>query len=388
MNIKENNRIEHLDVIANKLGDTIPKSHGHIKLSVIIPAKNESAGILNTLIALKNQKGICHLNYAFKNYEVFVLCHNCTDDTYGVCEKFSAEHPDFNLYPLVLNSSVATTVGAARRILMNIASKRLTFDDGLIVSTDADTIPDAYWLYNLDHYLSTHIAMVCGLINVNHEGLKKQASRYLASKDAYLLLKAKLESIMLPNPKDPWPRHAYNWGPNLALKKYVYNAVGGIKPLHFLEDVDLYNRVYSAGFSIRHCMNTTVHTSVRTDSRCDEGFGAELKVWSDYDDVDYNVESLDKLICRYKIYHLIAEYYQFPNQKILTAIHDLSYIEIEKIRDLFNRCERQEAMVIKIQELLNSSQEWNVLFPNINVDEACGKLTQHFEFLENTTSST
>src|SRR5690606_9971523 len=211
-----------------------------------------------------------------------------------------------------LFSEIADTVGAARRVLMNIAANRLLQDNGLIISTDADTIPDKNWLVNVYGYLEKDISLICGYIKSDYTKLVPQASAYLKAKDDYLLLKARLETEFLPSIHDPWPRHSFHWGPNMAIKKSVYKAIGGIQPLHFLEDVSLFNSVISKGYKVRHCMDTQVTTSTRIKPRCNEGFGAELRVWTEYEGVAYNVEGLEKLKCRYGIYRDIKEFYISP----------------------------------------------------------------------------
>lgn len=52
--------------------------------SLVIPAYNESSRILPTL---KNYDSF--LKKKFKRYEIIVVCNNCTDDTFSVCQKFA-----------------------------------------------------------------------------------------------------------------------------------------------------------------------------------------------------------------------------------------------------------------------------------------------------------
>ncbi|WP_026449476.1 glycosyltransferase [Aequorivita capsosiphonis] len=376
--IQEKNKIDYIDQLSNEIAKNLSVPGKHLTMGVIIPAKNESETILETLTSLKIQEDHNSVLIDKEFYEVLILCHNCNDNTFEICTKFSKENSDINLHILELNSEVANTVGAARRVLMNIASSRLN-RNGLIISTDADTIPDKKWLFNLSHYINQDISLICGLINVNLQNLAPQTQKYLAAKDEYLLLKARFESEILPNEFDPWPRHSYNWGPNLAIRNQVYKAVGGINPLHFLEDVDLYNRVVSSGFKIRHCINSKVKTSTRIDSRCTEGFGAELRVWTDFEGVAYNVEGLDKLKSRYKIYNQIKDYFNNPSEVLLKNLCETAFIDKSQLLKMFHESSIPDSMIIKMEKYLNNCETWKTHFPNIGVVEACRELNEYFE---------
>ena len=370
-------QIELIDSISITLSNELPPPHQDLNLVVIIPAKNEAEEIEKTLSAHINQKTRENEIVSSSTYEIIVLCHNCTDTTYATCQQFSEAHPQSNIHVLILNSEIANTVGAARRVLMNMASARLGNNHGIIASTDADTVPDTYWLSTLKSYITKNVDLVCGLINVDYKVIEGQALTYLRAKDNYLMLQAQLESKILPDPHDPWPRHNYNWGPNLAIKKHVYQSVGGIAPLPFLEDVDLFNKVVEKGYVVKHCMDTIVTTSVRINSRCEEGFGAELKVWTENDGIPYRVEGLHKLNSRFEIYGLIKQYYEKPSQETLVKISKLSQLKKKDIALLLSQFDRYETMMIYMKKHLNSSSIWNSFYPNICVIEACQELNQH-----------
>lgn len=371
-------KITKLDLISKKLGKNLPKANASLKMAIIIPAKNEATGIVETLQAIVNQRALKNTFFNNAFFEVLVLCHNCSDNTYDKCLEFSKAHPGLNLYPIILNSTVADNVGAARRILMNIASERLQDSNGFIISTDADTIPHKKWLFHIEKYQNTAVSLICGFISVNLNNVSGQTRVYLSAKDEYLLLKSKLEDKLLPNPNDPWPRHNYHWGPNMAIKRHAYKAIGGISPLHFLEDVDMYNKVVSKGLVVRHCLKTKVTTSTRIESRCDEGFGAELRVWTQYYGVAYNVEGLEKLLNRYSIYHLIKMLYKSSSLEIFEKISELAHINIALLKIMFEESEQSESLIIKIENFLNNSESWNQAFPNVGVLHACSEIKQYF----------
>lgn len=367
------------DHISKEMAKALPAANSNLEMVVIIPAKDEAQHIKLTLESFKKQ--LCPNGKLFDNsrFEILVLCHNCSDSTQEEVERFFLTNGELNGYALSLNSDVANTVGAARRILMNIASDRIRQDNGLIISTDADTKPDEYWLYHLAGYLNLDVGLICGLILSDSNELSIQARNYLIAKDEYLLLKSRLESLLLPNPNDPWPRHGYHWGPNIAIKKGVYKAIGGIRPLHFLEDVDLYNRVVSEGFVARHCLNSTVITSTRIQSKCPEGFGAELRDWTYIEGVSYNVEGLQKLLLRFQIYIMIKRYFLSKSNSVFNRIAKLSLLDPNDLRILLESSPRVECLVLKMEAVLNKSEKWNATYPNTDVFKTCEDLKEYLK---------
>lgn len=63
--------------------------HYHDKVSILIPARNEEADILELLVSIKNQD--------YSNYEVIVLDDNSDDNTYEVVENFCLTNPQYKV---------------------------------------------------------------------------------------------------------------------------------------------------------------------------------------------------------------------------------------------------------------------------------------------------
>ena len=379
---EERERLKFIDEISEDIGKTLPPPDTLLKMVVIIPAKDEAHQIEYTLESLSKQSAPDNSPICNKSFEVLVLCHNCTDDTFGKVANFLDKNPRINGHVLNLNSDTANTVGAARRVLMNIAFHRLSKKNGLIISTDADTVPHPHWLYNLNRYVDSDIDFICGKILPNYENLEPQALRLLLAKDEYLHLKSELGSIIFPNPNDPWPKHEYHWGPNIAIKKYVYGALGGIRPLHFLEDVDLYNRAVGNGYKVRHCNDTLVTTSTRIESRCTEGFGAELKDWTTIPGVSYKVEGLQKLLLRFEIYGLIRKLFLSYSERTISELSQMSMMKRLELKALYKNSVRPESVLIAMEEHLNKCEAWNYQNPNTCVFIACEELKTYISFIK------
>ena len=117
---------------------------------VVIPARNEANHLEQALNALRNQRQRNGVSVSMATYEVLLLLNNCTDDSAAVAQAYQQRHPDFPLRLAVVHLPAdKANVGTARRMLMDAACQRLLQvgrPDGIIASTDADTIVDAYWI--------------------------------------------------------------------------------------------------------------------------------------------------------------------------------------------------------------------------------------------------
>ena len=373
------NSIQAIDEIGVSLGKKLPPASPQLQIAITIPAKNEENYIFRTLNALKDQITKDGIFVDKSLYEVIVLCHECNDSTFSICSRFSKIHPEFHLHVLELDAAVVNNVGAARRVLMNIAADRLTAPNGLIATTDADTVAQLDWVQHLLNFSDLEVDMVCGLIKVDAHNLTGSAKKTLMAKQRYWVLRTKLEARLFPNPNDPWPKHAHNSGPNLAVKKHCYKTIGGMPPLGFLEDIALYDAVASHGFVIRHSNDCVVTTSCRLNARAPWGFASELRDWGEDSEVTYKVEGLEKLLYKFGVFKKIATYYEYPSQKILKTISERSFIDLEILLKLYRSSPCAQAMVVRVDRNLDTNKLWNMAYPNKEVATSLGELKGYFE---------
>ncbi|MFP3985877.1 MAG: glycosyltransferase [Candidatus Bathyarchaeia archaeon] len=92
----------------------------HPRFSILIPARNEERVIENILGDLLAQ--------TYENFEVFVVCHNCTDGTFGKAEEYAKR--DQRIRPLLLSGK------EGKAVALNYGAKHATGD--IIVVFDAD----------------------------------------------------------------------------------------------------------------------------------------------------------------------------------------------------------------------------------------------------------
>jgi len=344
------------------------------KVVVTIPAHNEEQLIAKCLESLAGQRTVFGGKVDESDFEILVLCHKCTDNTLAVCRDFKRHHKHLNLIVLETNGPAVNNVGAVRRILMRIARSRISSSQGYIAMTDADTVVHPYWMANLLGYMASGYGLVCGRIHIDLEGVDEQAKRTLVCKRRYDELRMLLESRFVRYESDPAPRHSDNSGPNMAVRADVYDRVGGMPPIGFCEDVAFYDAVIRGGYKVRHCPLTIVTTSGRIDPRAPWGFGAELSGWGGSEENVCEVEGLDALLERFRIYQLLHDYLNAPKGFGLSEIAYLSGIELPDIQSYVDELGSARAILHALEKRLDTLDSWRRRYPKVGVFQACPAL--------------
>ena len=128
-------RVE-FDIKVERLGE----GENAPRVVVAIPVKDEAERIGLCLEALALQADV-----AFEDIAVVLLLNNCTDGTADQVREMAPLLPfRLELHAVNLPSSHANA-GWARKLAMD-AAERLVASDGLILTTDADTLADEDWI--------------------------------------------------------------------------------------------------------------------------------------------------------------------------------------------------------------------------------------------------
>lgn len=287
------------------------KPHPSLKISVIIPVKNEESNIINTLDALRLQCDKDGKELDKSIYEVLILANNCTDKTSKVVNSYQSDHKNFNLQIAEIEFSKENAhVGMARRILMDEAYERfneINHLDGVIASTDGDSEVDKQWLYHILAEMSKGNDVVGGRIiprdtpalsKIHH--LRDVSYRYYLSR---------LESIIDPLEADPWPRHFQCYGPSLAVTCKIYEKAGRIPPIPFLEDEEFRKALCRIDANVRKSPFVKVYTSSRLIGKVEFGFSIQLQHWGTMtlENKQQHVESLSSSIKKMKLKNMLRQ---------------------------------------------------------------------------------
>ena len=272
------------DLCATRLRQQLPSPHAGLRVSVIIPAKNEAANLPATLAALAAQTDLHGHPLPPHSFEVIVLANNCTDATAAVLREQARRRPQLALHAAGLRLPAPQAhVGRARRLLMDEACARLEAvgqPGGIIASTDADTCVAPTWLAAIQAEIATGADAVGGRIFTEATGPELRPLRRIQVRDAaYRQLCARLEDLLDPTPADPWPRHHQHFGASLALTAHAYRRVGGLPEVRFLEDEALCQALRRHDLSVRHSPQVQVLTSARQQGRVEVGLSWQLRAW-------------------------------------------------------------------------------------------------------------
>ncbi|WP_236648651.1 MULTISPECIES: glycosyltransferase [Spirosoma] len=262
------------------LFDSPPSSS--LKISVVVPVRNEAHHLTDTLDALRNQQNASGQAINPIIFEVLLLANNCTDCSYDVARRYQQQHPDF---PLLIEQitlpPARANIGTVRRLLMDAACRRLTTvgnSNGIIASTDGDTVVDSQWIYYTLCEIENGSDAVGGRILTRPDG---SAVRLFHLRDVmYRTLVAQVEARLDPHPHDPWPRHFQHFGASIAVTCRMYRQAGGLPEKPFLEDEAFYRAMLRTDAKVRKSPNVRVFTSTRTQGQVEIGFSEQLRYWA------------------------------------------------------------------------------------------------------------
>jgi glycosyltransferase involved in cell wall biosynthesis len=270
---------------------SLPPPHPAIRISVVVPARNEKALIGSCLAALAKQEGI-----SAQEYEVLLVLDHCTDTTEARALEVAAEHPDLRLHLL---EGPGRGAGHARRAGMEEAYDRLMSSgrpDGLIASTDADTVVAPDWLSAQLQASSCGARAIGGRIELRDDGDLPQGVAGWHAKQGRIRqreLLAGLGSADAPLGTEHWQFS----GASLALTAAAYAEIGGLEPRAALEDEYLERALSRCGIPIERPLSVRVTTSARLVGRANRGLARDLALASwvhdnTYDARDFTPENL------------------------------------------------------------------------------------------------
>ena len=261
--------------------------HRACRLCVTIPVYNEEADIAQTLAALQAQVDLHGQPLDPELYEVLILANNCTDGTGEIVRRFAARHPGLRLHLIeILLSPPNAHVGAARRLVMDEALRRLEGlgrRRGVIAATDGDTRVRPHWVAASLAEFARGVDAVGGRILASPEqveALEPGTRIYYRLDGAYRTLKAAYETILDPNPANPWPRHHHCFGASLAVTAETYRRAGGLPVVRCLEDMAFTDALERLGARVRQSPAVNVLTSLRVSGRVDVGLSWTLSQWT------------------------------------------------------------------------------------------------------------
>jgi poly-beta-1,6-N-acetyl-D-glucosamine synthase len=195
-----------------------------IRVSIIIPARNEEKNIGKLLQAIINQQHVQKIDW-----EIIVVNDNSTDKTEAVVNSFN--NKNIHCIPLQVNNAQAGHKKLAITQAISLAK------GNIIITTDADCLPEANWLSSLHPYLQRDkMAAVAAPV-------------YFFSENTFINIFQQLDFLILQGltavaVHNKW--FAMANGANFAFSKAVFEQVNGYddnKHLSSGDDVFLLQKI-------------------------------------------------------------------------------------------------------------------------------------------------
>jgi Glycosyl transferase family 2 len=237
---------------------------------VAIPVCNEEAAIGPCLAALFAQTE--------PPDHILLLLNNCTDGTEDAARAMARASPSalrIVTRKLPLRQSSA---GIARGLAIGLAAS-LAGPGGAVLTTDADGRVPPDWVARNLAGLRGGADFVCGMATIDPEderALRPELVEDDAREACYTRLLDEIDSVIDPNPDDPWPRHTQHSGASIAFSVAALRAIGGVPRVAIGEDRALIEAALQHDARIRHDPKIDVVVSGRMVGRAAGGMAATI----------------------------------------------------------------------------------------------------------------
>ena len=224
-----------------------------VSITVCVPARNEAALLPRLLDALSAQRGE-------HTFTLCLLLDTCTDASEAMVRARAGSLPFGTTIATAF--SAKPNAGRARRQAMNLGLSLVTGERPIIISTDADTVPDPQWLSANRRALDR--------ADISAGSIERIGGQPCATQDrieAYLDALYALRRVIDPVPWEATDTHHYTSAASLAFRAEAYRSLGGFAPIGHGEDGQIVDAAHRAGMRVRHDAAIRVQTSARRDGR-------------------------------------------------------------------------------------------------------------------------
>lgn len=233
------------------------------RIAICVPVRDEASSLPGLFEAVER------LNRTDLDLRLCLLLDSCRDESAVVARDYG----DRGSVPVWLEriEQVEANVGRARHAAMLLGIAALD-RAGLLLSTDADSVPDVEWLQ----------AMVAGSCNAEIVAGKvvRTVTRTHTLQDrveSYYDRLHAMRRICDPVAWEATVTHPYSSGANLGLSADNYALLGGFQPLPTGEDARLVDDAARAGMRVRRDAASVVYTSDRRLGRVRDGLAGSLR---------------------------------------------------------------------------------------------------------------
>jgi glycosyltransferase involved in cell wall biosynthesis len=270
---------------------TLSPPEPSLRAVVVVPARDEQQRIAACIAALGGQRDV-----PGEQYEVIVILDGCTDATAEIACDAASETRGLRLHQVALDSPQG--VGRARRLGMDLACERLLSlgrTDGLIASTDADSVVAPDWLCTQLELLGAGAEAIGGRIELDSEEARRLTPEAVATRDRAIAPRTQ-RALKLSSSPELVEHHQFS-GASLALTAAAYARCGGLPVRAALEDEALEHALAGQGVAIHRSGRVRVRTSARKSGRAPRGLARDLasadwRARRTYDGGEFTLERL------------------------------------------------------------------------------------------------
>lgn len=198
------------------------------------------------------------------------MLDGCTDDSLRLVHDYRAR--DMRVVLVEEAAASRANAGRARHRAMMLGLSALGDDDGLLLTTDADSRPTTQWLVAMTSALR-HADVVAGRIARAGRLASPVQDRVETYYDALFALRRRLD----PVPWEAQATHHHAGGANIGLHAGAYRALGGFAPVASGEDGRLIDDAARLGLRVRRDAASLVYTSDRREGRAPGGLASALR---------------------------------------------------------------------------------------------------------------
>jgi glycosyltransferase involved in cell wall biosynthesis len=294
------------------------------KSVVAIPVRDEADRIGPCLAALNAQ--------IHRPDAVVLLLNNCTDETETIARGM-APHLGFRLDVVRRNLPAAwANAGHARGLAMQRAAE-LAGEQGILLTTDADSIAPPDWALRSLRALDKRADIVCGRAAIDPREAA-MIPAHLHEDDArecrLIALLDTLAWTLDPEWHDPPPRHTEASGASLAVRVDAYRRVGGIPAIPTGEDRAFVRALWMMDARVRHDPAIEVVVSGRIIGRAEGGMADAIQRRMIQQDefTDDQVEPVEDAFRRYSLRRRARRMWSGPPDAALARDLGLSHARL------------------------------------------------------------
>ncbi|TGN59751.1 glycosyltransferase, partial [Paracoccus liaowanqingii] len=242
-------------------------------VTVAIPVRNEADRIPALLASLAEAARLAPLPVG-----VVILANNCTDASVSVARAFAHPALEVSVRTVTFQTPEASA-GRARRVAMDLAAR----PGALLMTTDADALPQPRWIAVALEAVRCGADLVCGAISceVPHVLATPSGARITRAEEAYADLQHQIrhciDQMAGRQPLGAPRPHYMESGASMAIRADRYLAVGGLPRMDHSEDRAMVHRAEADGLSVRYVSEMQARVSARLQGRADGGMAACLR---------------------------------------------------------------------------------------------------------------